>query len=239
MASDLLHDMLLLENQLPIHFLIELYEFVVLKPNMSFLELSRKYFVGVGKTSTLQVTDDCYRARHLLEFLLYLHQPDRPTVEPAQRNGKFEYTRSASELHQAGVKFVLGTEESLFQVHFSVAKGLLTIPKVTVNDFTETFFRNLIAFEQCCHYHKHTTSYIVFMDCLIDTPNDVELLIKHGIMENMLGENQLVADLFNNLYKEVAAEQREFYFAIKFVMISTIIAKTGCTAGRHPGSSGG
>lgn len=51
------------------------------------------------------------------------------------------------------------------------------------------------------------------MDSLIDTPNDVELLIKHGIVENMLGENQLVADLFNNLYKEVAAEQRDFYFA--------------------------
>lgn len=51
------------------------------------------------------------------------------------------------------------------------------------------------------------------MDSLINTPKDVELLVKHKIIENLLGESQLVADLFNNLYKEVVAQQGDFYFA--------------------------
>ncbi|KAF1002973.1 hypothetical protein AG4045_005140 [Apium graveolens] len=39
------------------------------------------------------------------------------------------------------------------------------------------------------------------------------LLVKHKIIDNLLGEEQLVADLFNNLHKEAVEDQREFYFA--------------------------
>lgn len=41
----------------------------------------------------------------------------------------------------------------------------------------------------------------------------MDLLIKHNIIENFLGESQQVADLFNNLYKEILPDQRQFYFA--------------------------
>lgn len=214
MASDLLHDMLLLENQLPLNFTSGLFNFVdsASVHQKSFIEITREYFKDMGNTKRLQLKDNCDRARHLVELLLYLHQPSSPREESSRR-GKFEYTRSASELQEAGVRFISGVGECLFSVSFSVSDGVLTIPQLTVNDWTETFFRNLIAFEQCGHYYKSITSYIIFMDSLINTPKDVELLVKHKIIENLLGESQLVADLFNNLYKEVVVQQDDFYFA--------------------------
>lgn len=101
----------------------------------------------------------------------------------------------------------------LFQVSFDKKAGLLKLPQLTVNDTTETFFRNLIAFEQCENDDKYITSYIILMDSLINTAEDVELLVEHKIIDNLLGESQLVADLFNTLYKEVIEDQRKFCFA--------------------------
>lgn len=51
------------------------------------------------------------------------------------------------------------------------------------------------------------------MDSLIDTAEDVDLLVKHEVIINLLGESKLVANLFNTLYKEVIDEQKDFYFA--------------------------
>lgn len=51
------------------------------------------------------------------------------------------------------------------------------------------------------------------MDSLINTSEDVDLLVKSGIIKNFLSDNQLVADLFNNLYKETVTDSHEFYFA--------------------------
>lgn len=51
------------------------------------------------------------------------------------------------------------------------------------------------------------------MDSFIDTSGDVDLLDHHGIIDNKLGDSQKVADLFNNLHKEVVTEANDFYFA--------------------------
>ncbi|PIN08117.1 hypothetical protein CDL12_19310 [Handroanthus impetiginosus] len=213
MRSDLLHDMLLLENQLPIPIITGLFSFV----DPSFLNgitlhvLAHKFFKDVGNSGKLPLTECCYSARHFVEFLLFLHSPTHPKELPLFPATKFENTRSATELQEAGVKFRCAKESCLFNVDFT--KGELTLPSLKVNDWTETFFRNLIAFEQCGYYSKDITSYVIFMDNLINTRNDVVLLVKHGIIKNALGENEAVADLFNNLFKEVVTETDNFYFA--------------------------
>ncbi|ERN06417.1 hypothetical protein AMTR_s00016p00254890 [Amborella trichopoda] len=70
-------------------------------------------------------------------------------------------------------------------------------------------FLNLMAFE---HLHVgagcEVSSYIWFMDNLIDTKKDVELLRSKGIIENGMGSDEEVALLFNKLSKEVTMEQR-------------------------------
>lgn len=213
MSSDLLHDMLLLENQLPISITKGLLNFVdrSFLNEVTFYDLAQEFFKDVGNTEKLPLTEHCDQARHFVEFLLYLHSPAHRGEQPKSPATKFEYTRSASELQEAGVKFRSGKGNCLFEFLFE--KGELTIPRLIVNDSTETFFRNLIALEQCGYYSKDITSYVILMDSFINTPNDVDLLVKRGIIKNELGESQLVADLFNNLFKEVVTETNDFYFA--------------------------
>ncbi|KAK6161659.1 hypothetical protein DH2020_005040 [Rehmannia glutinosa] len=161
--------------------------------------------------SEMILLDGIFIVEAFCRVLLYLHSPALPREQPSSPAKKFEYTRSATELQEAGVKFRTGKGKCLFEVMFN--KGELTVPRLIVNDSTETFFRNLIAFEQCGYYSKDITSYVILMDSLINTPNDVVLLVKRGIIKNELGESEQVADLFNNLYKEVMTETKDFYFA--------------------------
>ncbi|PIN08119.1 hypothetical protein CDL12_19312 [Handroanthus impetiginosus] len=213
MMSDLLHDMLLLENQLPLQIITDLFSFVdpSLLNGITLHALAHEFFKDVGNTGKLPLTQRCCLARHFVEFLRYLHSPTHPKEQPSFRSTKFENTRSAAELQEAGVKFHRAEESCLFNVVFN--RGELTLPSLIVNDLTETFFRNLIAFEHCGYNSKDITSYVIFMDNLINTPNDVDLLVKHGIIKNQLGESKVVAELFNNLYKEVVTETDNFYFA--------------------------
>lgn len=211
--NDLLHDILLLENQLPMKVTECILSFVdpsFLK-GLTIYNLAHDFFKNIGNTEKLPLTEHSCRARHFVEFLLFLHRPAHPRDQPFSAATKFEYTRSATELQRAGVVFRCGSDCSFFKAEFS--KGELTIPSFTVNDSTETFFRNVIAFEQHSYYSKHITSYVILMDGLINTREDVDLLVKHGIIRNELGESEAVADLFNSLYKEVMTDVTDFYFA--------------------------
>lgn len=220
MLSDIMHDMLLLENQLPFYFVKKLLDILV-NPDQehttsdpfyeAFYEDLRNYFRNVGITKNLKVNLECKYAWHLVDFLLKLHLPSEE--KQSSEDGKVEYnTRSSSELQGVGVRFCQPPDEALFEMTFNKDTGELCIPQLTVNDTTETFFRNLIAFEQSQH-QRHITSYVTLMDSLINTAEDVKLLIKNGIIVNSLGEDHLVADLFNNLHKEVIEDGRDFYFA--------------------------
>ncbi|KAK2980224.1 hypothetical protein RJ640_018331 [Escallonia rubra] len=87
------------------------------------------------------------------------------------------------------------------------------IPKLCIFDDTETFLRNLIAFEQCCPdiRQRYITSYAYLMDTLINTKEDVDLLADAKVIENYLGSGEDVSDLFNNLCKEVALGKFFFF----------------------------
>ena len=259
MASDVKHDMLLVENQLPFFFIESLLEQLDYRPPFP-LENIFNYFKDVGITGRLEDKIPENPPLHLVDFLLILHTPASSVPEPGQsrdeqspsptdmnpgrsrddqtlfgrgyskllnlyrrrisipadvepeQSHKFQYTKSTSELRQAGVCFETLSSKELLKVSFNKITGQLKLPQLTVTDTTETLFRNLIAFEQSQH-QKYIASYIIFIDGLINTDMDVKLLVKHRIIDNKLGENQLVADMFNNLHKEVIKNRRHFYFA--------------------------
>ncbi|KAI5354995.1 hypothetical protein L3X38_007890 [Prunus dulcis] len=52
------------------------------------------------------------------------------------------------------------------------------------------------------------------MDCSVNTAKDVELVVKQGIAENMLGDSSGRSTLINNLADEVIVDSNDFYFAI-------------------------
>ncbi|KAK2995247.1 hypothetical protein RJ640_001118 [Escallonia rubra] len=214
MKRDILHDMTLLENQLPIS--VPLHFWLLTEPQVAnFSDIILKYFEEVT-LGALPEQSKGGHVRHLVEYLLYIHRP--LTSRAPATKGKLA-TRSATELqNEAGVTFKQGTGKCLFDVQFS--NGDLAIPQLTVNEHTETFFRNLIAFEQCERdkVTKDITSYFILMDNLVDNEKDVELLIASGIIKNLLPDpdNEQVSKLLNNLRKEATTDKTTFYFAKLF-----------------------
>ena len=55
----------------------------------------------------------------------------------------------------------------------------LKIPRFEINDGTESLLRNIMALEQC-HYPReaYVCNFMVLLDYLIDTREDVDLLIE-------------------------------------------------------------
>jgi hypothetical protein len=87
----------------------------------------------------------------------------------------------------------------------SFLKGKLTLPPITVDDSTKSLLLNLVAYETCpdAPHDFGVTSYICFMDSLIDHAEDVMVLRSEGILLNFLGSDQEVADLFDAIAKDL------------------------------------
>jgi hypothetical protein len=91
-------------------------------------------------------------------------------------------------------------------------RATLEIPELCVTDSTESFMKNLIAYEQCSqHIPRYITSYAFLMDTLINSKEHVELLETSGVLKNYLGSGEDASNLFNSLCKEV--DLGDFYFS--------------------------
>ncbi|KAM7490199.1 hypothetical protein LguiA_033120 [Lonicera macranthoides] len=212
---DILHDLILLENQLPYEIIITFFRDNNINiPIEAAHNYIRTYFKNSGMMDHFLLMGLNDRPDHLVDFLAKSCIPTIRNAAPS-RKGKLELNCTATKLQEAGVKFVSGWDDSLLNIQFDSTKGILTIPQLNVSEHTETIFRNLIAFEQCRRNEvQYITSYIILMDSLIDTPEDVELLISCDIIKNLLEDNEQVSNLFNNLPKETILDNKDFYFAI-------------------------
>ncbi|GAV63995.1 DUF247 domain-containing protein [Cephalotus follicularis] len=117
-----------------------------------------------------------------------------------------------TELREAGIKFRKRKTDRFWDVKFK--NGILSIPRLLIHDSTKSLFLNLIAFEQC-HFDcsNDITSYVIFMDNLINSPADVGYLHYCGILEHWLGSDGEVADLFNKLCQEVVFDINDSYLS--------------------------
>ncbi|GJN25779.1 hypothetical protein PR202_gb13651 [Eleusine coracana subsp. coracana] len=80
--------------------------------------------------------------------------------------------------------------------------SVLRMPEIEVNDRTEKEFLNLIAFERLYgSAGSNATAFMIFMDDLIDSEKDVEILRSKGIINNKLSSDIEAAKLFNTLSK--------------------------------------
>lgn len=112
----------------------------------------------------------------------------------------------ARELEEAGVKFrarKAADATSFLDVRFH--GGVLEIPTLELCDYSEPLFCNLIAFEQTYPLVPcHVTTYAVFMDCLVASPEDMRLLHLRGVLVNQMngtGERDAVG-IFGRLCSE-------------------------------------
>ncbi|KAK4393653.1 hypothetical protein Sango_1836100 [Sesamum angolense] len=117
---------------------------------------------------------------------------------------EWDNINSISGLREAGIKVRKAKRnESLMDIKF--INGVLRIPELIIYDETESQFMNLIAYEQLLPGGKqrYVSDYTFFMHCLINTSKDVKLLRSRGIIENCLGDDDEVRQMFNRLGRNI------------------------------------
>ncbi|XVE95817.1 hypothetical protein REPUB_Repub02eG0166000 [Reevesia pubescens] len=111
--------------------------------------------------------------------------------------------RNVKELREAGIWLRPSETSCLKDISFKrvCCVGKLRLPPITVDDSTGPKFMNLIAYEMCPDFDNDfaVTSYICFLDSLIDEAEDVKALRDAGILHNGLGSDEEVAKLFNKM----------------------------------------
>ncbi|XVF38959.1 hypothetical protein REPUB_Repub20aG0147900 [Reevesia pubescens] len=200
----IMHDLLLLENQLPFFVLLKLYgmSYKNVMPNPEegyFVNTALVFFTSIAPGSGIQNEQKQPRSIQDIRHLLGL-------------------------LREAGIKFekitvdkfkrVKVEGDSLFDIMFE--NGRMRIPTFSVYDDTERFFRNLMAYEQFMTAPTYVTDYVTFMDSLINSGKDVGILCHRGIINYWLGDDEVVATMFNRLRDFIFSSGDNFYYAETF-----------------------
>ena len=113
--------------------------------------------------------------------------------------------------------------------------GILKLPPITVDDSTGLKFFNLIAYEMCPDFDNDygITSYISFLDSLIDEAQDVIDLRNAEILRNFLGSDEEIALVFNEIgtdlgpnpeiNRDIRSQIQEFYDKKSMTWISEVL----------------
>ncbi|ESQ39127.1 hypothetical protein EUTSA_v10001766mg, partial [Eutrema salsugineum] len=106
-----------------------------------------------------------------------------------QKDVKLRHFTDLQTRQRKSVDFVNVGEENDLSLVIDFQGGILKMPCFTAEDNTEKVIRNLMALEQC-HYpfSAYVCNYIAFLDFLIDTEQDVDLLVKKGSIAEMVNK---------------------------------------------------
>ncbi|TMW82771.1 hypothetical protein EJD97_004976 [Solanum chilense] len=206
--NQILRDLMLLENQLPFFVLDKLHSMTKQDDELP-LVISNIYFMQ-------------YTYFHVMGTPRKHEKTTQRGIRPCQMQLSFLKLELGFQiikiiiLSEAGVRFSNHTNNNsdmtiLFDIKFE--DGLMTIPCFEVVDETESFLRNLIAYEQQSFevQPKYFSDFALFMDQLIDSDKDVNLLRKKGIIKHQMGEDKDVSSLFNKIGNGVTMYSTFYY----------------------------
>ncbi|KAJ7962053.1 hypothetical protein O6P43_017330 [Quillaja saponaria] len=208
-------DLILLENQLPIKVLNELYTFLDEEECSTFLDLT--YKCELFQPPNMQISKTTEAVKHLTDLLRCFYIPPDFHLDNSDNSVDDDILYSATKLRDSGISFKAVQGRNLHDVNFEdncclywplswltsdkIAKARLEIPKLSIEDGTECKFRNLTALEQC-HYpydQFYICDYVSFIDGLIETKEDVDFLLEKKIIVNYLGSSEAVEKMVNSL----------------------------------------
>lgn len=216
-------DVLLLENQLPfqvlkllshpnddnevINIMSRLFMCHHLSPDKlkDATEETSERYINEGEVQLSVLTPP----PHLLDLLRRKVLND---FEP-QKNGytkRITY-RNIKELKAAGIRVKRSNSECPINITFSSSfwvGGELRIPEIVVDDTIAPTYMNLIAYEMCPDFENkyEISSYVEFLDSLIDDPDDVKELRSTEVLHNGLGSDLEVAKLFNTISADLVPD---------------------------------
>ena len=206
-------DLILLENQLPFFVLENLFD--LFSPDRSnsssFIQLTFDFF----KYSNAQnIPPHNVKIEHFTDLIRTFLIPQRISQQEGQtRTEKSTLLYSATQLHEAGVKFKLISSTRSDDSTIKFTNGVLEIPRLDLYDETESFIRNVMALEEFRYpTEKYVTEYFIFLDNLINTTKDMDLLCNEKIVINHLGDNNAATSFFNNLNTNILLPGFESYY---------------------------
>ncbi|KAL5700864.1 hypothetical protein ACHQM5_026266 [Ranunculus cassubicifolius] len=211
-------DLLMLENQLPLFVLDRLFA-LSCEPDEteSVSQLALQFFDSIihgCKDATLNTDEPGLHFLHVIRQSLIPASLSTLGCVPIKHDDHQPQLMMycVTWLRGSGLKFQKKNTSNFTDIEFK--DGILYIPRLVIHDSTKSIFLNLMAFEQCYpHCSNHVTSYISFMDGLINSPNDVAYLRHRRIIDHGLGSEEEVAILFNNLCKEISFNINDCYLS--------------------------
>ncbi|XP_069152475.1 UPF0481 protein At3g47200-like [Solanum lycopersicum] len=221
--KQILRDLMLLKNQLPFFVLDKLHEMTKQDDDIPLAIQAVKSFTSFvdieeiihkhSDSPLIKIASNAGDIKHLLHAVHILSCHGNPTKTSKDDTTWTKAMPNATELSEAGVRFSNHTNSNtnLFDIKFE--DGLMTIPCFEVVDETESFVRNLIAYEQQTSevQPKYFSDYALFMDHLIDSDKDVNLLRQKGIIKHRMGEDKDVSSLFNKIGNGVTMYSTFYY----------------------------
>ncbi|PIA61071.1 hypothetical protein AQUCO_00300530v1 [Aquilegia coerulea] len=187
-------DLLMLENQLPLFVLDRLFA-LSCEPEEteSVSQLALQFFDSIipgCKTATFNLDEPGLHFLHVIrQSLLPASKYTLGCITIKQNHQPQLMMHCVTMLRSAGVRFQKTNSSNFTDIEFK--NGVLSIPRLVIHDSTKSIFLNLMAFEQCYpHCCNHVTSYISFMDGLINCPRDVGYLRHHKIIDHGLGSEE-------------------------------------------------
>jgi hypothetical protein len=128
--------------------------------------------------------------------------------------GESHSVPSATYLEACGVR-IKGKVCTCFE-DISFERGCLWIPFFCIYDDTERYLRNLVVHEDFTYGQSRgcARSYTIFMRDLMKTTEDVDLLVKWGVIEVHVGTHDIVVDMWKTInYHINAPDLTEEFFS--------------------------
>ena len=194
-----MHELLLLENQVPFFVIEELYHLALpsLLNSHSLIQLTFDFFNHLnihGKAPNVKI-------QHFTDLLRFFELPNENELPNRDREVIFP-KYSATQLREAGVKFKVVSSNCVLGLNFN--NGVLKIPLLDFEDNMEARVRNIMALEQCDPRKPlYFTDFFLILDRLVNTTTDVDLLSDKGIVVNSLSDNNVVTSIINNLNRGI------------------------------------
>ncbi|XP_052176168.1 uncharacterized protein LOC127790628 [Diospyros lotus] len=218
----ILRDITLLENQLPFEFLKALM-------NLRFKEgegeqMIDKFIISLIIGDPYEENVRCWKPKgdekgkeqpvHLLE-LVRTEFADVDEITKGKSYSNWCYYRSVTELKSVGINFKCSYSRRFSDITFKSGcflSGCLRLPPITIDDGTKSLLLNLVAWEACPDTPDDfgVSSYVYFMDTLIDRAEDVKELRYNGVILNGLGSDEQAVELFNEIGRNLVSNPEAF-----------------------------
>ncbi|KAK6944396.1 Protein of unknown function DUF247, plant [Dillenia turbinata] len=205
MVPSIRHDLVMLENQLPLFVRQEVFDLTKTKDDRRSIDyLGLQFFQPIRPGDKTTFTREKVIPWHLLGLFQSRFVLRHETFSDNSRkseNPHKGWLNWAKLIREAGIKIKSKTGH-LLDIVFE--KNVLEIPTMFIYFNTGVVIRNLVAYEQSNrNVQPFFTCLVVFYNSLVDTCEDASFLREAGIIRHAQGSDQDVMKMINSLSRGV------------------------------------